>query len=55
MGDAKRVDEWKGEHLIRARPTGVDRRVEVSRVMAAVHKRKKDAKAKAARAKKVNK
>lgn len=55
MGDAKRVDDWKGEHLIRVKPTGVERRVEVSRVMAAAHKRKKDAKAKAAQAKKVKK
>jgi hypothetical protein len=55
MGHAKGVDDWKGEHLIRAKPSHEDRRVEASRVMAAAHKRKKDAKAKAAQAKKVKK
>lgn len=55
MGDAKRVDDWKGEHLIRAKPNRDERRVEASRVMAAAHKRKKDAKAKAVREKRAKK
>lgn len=48
-------EDWKGEHLIRVKPNYEDRRVETSRVMAAAHKRKKEAKAKAAREKRAKK
>lgn len=48
-------EDWKGEHLIRAKPNQDERRVEASRVMAAAHKRKKDAKAKAMREKRAKK
>lgn len=54
MGEPTGMDDWKGEHLIRAKPSQDERRVEASRVMAAAHKRMK-AKAKAAQAKKVKK
>lgn len=58
MGEAEGmagVEDWKGEHLIRAKPNQDERRVEASRVMAAAHKRKKDAKAKAMREKRAKK
>ena len=48
-------EDWKGEHLIRTKTSPEDRRVETSRVMAAAHKRMKEAKAKATRQKKVKK
>ena len=48
-------EDWKGEHLIRAKPNQDERRVEASRVMVAAHKRKKDAKAKAMREKRAKK
>ena len=48
-------EDWKGEHLSRARPNQDARRVEASRVMAAAQKKKRDAKAKAMREKRAKK
>ena len=54
-GGVQMTDDWKGEHLIRAKPGQAERRVEASRVMAAAQKRKKDAKAKTMREKRAKK